>query len=141
MVALDVSVIGRLHRQHNDLVALGQALQILRDAPGVRRRRRNDVEAAQKQSRQVAHGERHVGTLTGNPVNEKCAGVDDLGQRTLRELLTLARERLGAAASGLKTKDELVAALTLQLRPLTPSEAEGPDLGSVVTRDFFRRRT
>lgn len=37
--------------------------------------------------------------------------VDDLSRRSLRELLTLARERLGRGAAGLKTRGELIAAL------------------------------
>lgn len=37
--------------------------------------------------------------------------VDDLSRRSLRELLTLARERLGRSAAGLKTRGELIAAL------------------------------
>lgn len=38
-------------------------------------------------------------------------GVDDLSRRSLRELLTLARERLGRGAAELKTRTELIAAL------------------------------
>ena len=77
--------------------------------------------------------------------------VEDLSRRSLRELLTLARERLGAAASGLKTKEELVAALTVEPEPPEPGSgvaqrgaplAVSANPGSeVVTRDFFRRRT
>jgi hypothetical protein len=37
--------------------------------------------------------------------------VDDLSRRSLRELLTLARERLGRGAAELKTRGELIAAL------------------------------
>ena len=69
--------------------------------------------------------------------------MEDLSRFTLRELLTLARERLGTAASGLKTRDELVGALTTSaLPPIAqgvgdrPVEAREP----VVTRDFFKRR-
>lgn len=60
--------------------------------------------------------------------------MEDLTSLTLRELLTLARERLGPVASGLKTRAEVLAAL--QPVPETPA---GPV--EVVTRDFFRRRT
>lgn len=60
--------------------------------------------------------------------------MEDLTPLTLRELLTLARERLGAAASGLKTRAELLAALASEPQP-PPAPME------VVTRDFFRRRT
>jgi hypothetical protein len=77
--------------------------------------------------------------LTGNPVSEKCEGVEDLPRRTLRELLTLARERLGSAASGLKTKDELIAALSApQAAPVAPTPESPPR--EVITRDFFRKR-
>jgi hypothetical protein len=62
--------------------------------------------------------------------------VDDLTGRTLRELLTLARERLGPTASGLKTREELVAALTPSGGPVASVEPAVP----VVTRDFFKRR-
>lgn len=60
--------------------------------------------------------------------------MEDLTGLTLRELLTKARERLGAAAAGLKTRAELLAALQGE-RPQSPPPVE------VVTRDFFRRRT
>ena len=92
--------------------------------------------------------------------------MDDLSKRTLRELLTLARERLGSAASRLKTRDEVLAALrgTGEVTPAPPSAApvsvvpvEVPvaapvssplflapaPLGvvreAVIVRDFFRR--
>jgi len=60
--------------------------------------------------------------------------VEDLTGLTLRELLTKARERLGAAAAGLKTRAELLAALQGE------RAVERPPV-EVVTRDFFRRRT
>jgi hypothetical protein len=71
-------------------------------------------------------------------------GVEDLSQRTLRELLTLARERLGKAAGGLKTRDELIAALSgttppaAAPAPVAPAPAAPQD--EVVTRDFFVSR-
>lgn len=61
--------------------------------------------------------------------------MEDLSAHTLRELMTLARERLGAAASKLKTRDELLAAL--QGRAAPAPVAGTPE---IVTRDFFRRR-
>ncbi len=77
---------------------------------------------------------------------------------SLRELMVLARERLGARAAELKTRDELVAALFGAPGPASPApapvaaaspspapappaaaaaapEAAGPRV--VVTRDFF----
>ena len=63
--------------------------------------------------------------------------MEDLTGLTLRELLTKARERLGNAASGLKTRAELVAALQGD----SPAAPEPPRPLEVVTRDFFRRRT
>ncbi len=83
----------------------------------------------------------HVGTLTGNPVSEKCGSVEDLSGRTLRELLTLARERLGPAASGLKTRAELVDALTSAGAGSAPTVHPERSRGTLVTRDFFRHRT
>jgi hypothetical protein len=59
----------------------------------------------------------------------------------LRELLTLARERLGATASGLKTRDELLAALRGEGTPTQPVAPPREAPVQVVTRDFFRRRT
>jgi hypothetical protein len=50
----------------------------------------------------------------------------------LRELTVLARERLGARAAELKTRDELVAAL---FGPPAPAAPPAPRV--VVTRDFF----
>ena len=69
--------------------------------------------------------------------------VEDLSSRTLRELLILARQRLGPAASALKTREEVLAALTDTRQapaPLVaPSQPPAPT-ESVVTRDFFRRQ-
>jgi len=69
--------------------------------------------------------------------------VEDLSGRTLRELLTLARERLGPAASGLKTRDELLGALRGERAPTPAVSAVEPVVREapvqVVTRDFFRR--
>lgn len=72
--------------------------------------------------------------------------VEDLSTRTLRELLILARQRLGSAASALKTREEVLAALTgggqAPAAPVsTPQGAPAPVAAeSVVTRDFFRRQ-
>lgn len=75
--------------------------------------------------------------------------VEDLSTRTLRELLILARQRLGSAASALKTREEVLAALTgggqapapVPAPVSTPQAAPAPVAAeSVVTRDFFRRQ-
>jgi hypothetical protein len=68
--------------------------------------------------------------------------VEDLGKRTLRELLTLARERFGSHASTLKTRAELLAALTA---PEENSTAAPPSMPAalpreIIVKDFFRRR-
>ncbi|MEW6430748.1 MAG: hypothetical protein AB1730_04505 [Myxococcota bacterium] len=81
--------------------------------------------------------------------------MDDLSRRSLRELLTLARQRLGRAAAGLKTRAELLAALrqgdghaapnpatappTLAPAP-APARDASPPPAAVVTRDFFVAR-
>ncbi len=67
----------------------------------------------------------------------------------LRQLIALARERFGAQASKLKTREELLGALTAPVAEvvsaptlppaLAPAEPE-PAREEVVTRDFFRRR-
>ncbi len=62
LVALDVRVVGRLHREHDDLVAVRQPLDVLRHATGDRRGGRDHVEAAQQQARQVAHGRARIMT-------------------------------------------------------------------------------
>ena len=60
----------------------------------------------------------------------------------MRELLTLARERLGPAASALKTRDELLAALRGEPAAVSaPEPVVVAPVVQVVTRDFFRRRT
>ncbi len=51
---------------------------------------------------------------------------------TYRELLLLARERLGPAAAALKTRDELERALGFE-RTVPPADEEL----AVVTSDFF----
>lgn len=66
--------------------------------------------------------------------------MEDFSAHTLRELLTLARERLGAAAAGLKTREELLAALGKALGNQTPPSGGSKTVVEVVTRDFFRRR-
>lgn len=50
---------------------------------------------------------------------------------TYRALLALARERLGASAAALKTREELLQALGLEADAVT----EGSP--ALVTRDFF----
>ncbi len=56
---------------------------------------------------------------------------------TYRELLTLARERLGPAAAALKTREELQEALGLQS---TEPADENSVVAEVVTSDFFIAR-
>ena len=66
----------------------------------------------------------------------------------MRELLTMARERLGPAAQGLKTREELRAALgldapttaTIAPEPQPPSVRAQVDEAPLVTRDFFVKR-
>jgi hypothetical protein len=71
--------------------------------------------------------------------------VEDLGKRTLRELLTLARERFGSRAATLKTRAELLAALTAPTEnstPAPPSPVVAPPapVREIIVKDFFRRR-
>lgn len=67
--------------------------------------------------------------------------MDELSRLTLRELMTMARERLGTGASQLKTKDELIAALSGSQVPAAPAPAPREEAPEIVTRDFFRRRS
>ena len=53
----------------------------------------------------------------------------------------MARERLGTGASQLKTKDELIAALSGSQVPAAPAPAPREEAPEIVTRDFFRRRS
>ena len=67
--------------------------------------------------------------------------MEDLSGHSLRELLTLARERLGPAAAALKTREEVLGALLAALGSRAPETASAAKpLVEVVTRDFFRRR-
>lgn len=63
--------------------------------------------------------------------------MENLSQLPLRALIALARERLGAGASKLKTRDELLAALSA---PAPEPAAPAPVTREVITRDFFIRR-
>jgi hypothetical protein len=69
--------------------------------------------------------------------------VEDLAKRPLKELMQLARERFGAKASTLKTREELVQALRADSAPgataAAPAEPQAPVI-ELVTQDFFRRR-
>ncbi|MBL8910020.1 MAG: hypothetical protein JNM17_04865 [Archangium sp.] len=78
--------------------------------------------------------------------------MSDLSARTLRELLTLARERFGPGAANLKTRAELIAALSAPGGSETPAAAGEPPPAAqstapksvvveLVTHDFFRRRS
>ena len=51
----------------------------------------------------------------------------------------MAREQLGPAAAALKTREELLRALGLELTALLPSAPE-PGVPEVVTSDFFIER-
>lgn len=67
--------------------------------------------------------------------------MEDLKALSLRDLLTLARVRLAASASALKTREELIAALSAEtIGPGTvhPERVRGGASEPVVTRDFFR---
>ena len=84
--------------------------------------------------------------------------VDDLSALPLRDLIALARQRLGSGTSSLKTRAEFLAALAAaaagpEPRPaasLAPGGAPAPTLPApavpararpaVVTRDFFVAR-
>ncbi len=52
---------------------------------------------------------------------------------TMRELMALAREKLGAEAARSKTREELLAALGLDAAQQAAPAREAP----LVTRDFF----
>ncbi len=60
-------------------------------------------------------------------------------RRSLRELITLARERLGPAAARLKTREELEAALFAPPDATPPAVPTPPPSAplEVVVRDFF----
>jgi hypothetical protein len=60
------------------------------------------------------------------------------GQQSLRELIALARERLGPAASALKTRAELERALFSGDAPASPTD---PTPVAVVVRDFFVKQS
>lgn len=68
--------------------------------------------------------------------------MENLSHLPLRALIALARERLGAAASKLKTRDELVAALSGApvASPVEEPNVAPPAPREVITRDFFIRR-
>jgi len=58
---------------------------------------------------------------------------------TYRQLLAMARERLGPAAAALKTREELLRGLGLEANTPLPSAPE-PGSPMVVTSDFFIAR-
>ena len=65
--------------------------------------------------------------------------MDDFSQATLAQLVTLARQRFGAAAASLKTRAELIAALRGE--PLdVPRTLAAPSPVEVVVTDFFVAR-
>jgi hypothetical protein len=84
--------------------------------------------------------------------------VDDLSALTLRELIALARQRLGPGASSLKTRAEFLAALAApagaapgpvapaaprverETAPAPAAAVPAPPRPAVVTRDFFVAR-
>jgi len=55
----------------------------------------------------------------------------------LRDLMVLARERLGERAADLKTREELLQVLFGARTPAAPPPATAPEPREVVTRDFF----
>ncbi len=61
------------------------------------------------------------------------------GRMKLRELLALARERLGDSAADLKTREELEAALfgTTAVAQARSPAAEPPRARVIITKDFF----
>ncbi len=67
-------------------------------------------------------------------VNAKCVSVAAAKTLTYRELLTLARERLGPGATALKTREELLSALGLESAELPGEKSANTEL---VTSDFF----
>lgn len=79
--------------------------------------------------------------------------VEDLGKLTLKELLTLARERFGSDAARLKTRAEVLAALQGGSKnPVTPAPVAVervesvaplavPPVREIITSDFFKRRS
>lgn len=73
-----------------------------------------------------------------DPPAKEFSGVETPvpGRMKLRELLSLARERLGDRAADLKTREELEAAL-FGSSAVTPSRSEQQVVRIVVTKDFF----
>lgn len=70
------------------------------------------------------------------------SGIEKPGRLSMRELLRLARERLGNGAASLKTREELEAALfppaATVAAPSPP--AAPPSTPEIVVRDFFIKR-
>jgi hypothetical protein len=60
---------------------------------------------------------------------------------SMRELLLAARARLGAAAAGLKTREELEAALRGEAPAPPPTPAPTAAPVPIVVRDFFIRQS
>lgn len=58
---------------------------------------------------------------------------------TYRDLLTMARDRLGSGAASLKTREELLRALGLEAN--TPVPMAAPSEMVLVTSDFFVERS
>jgi hypothetical protein len=72
-------------------------------------------------------------------------GVQQVPARlSMRELLLAVRARLGAAAAGLKTREELEAALRGEAPVPAPAPTPGPAAAAapapIVVRDFFIRQ-
>lgn len=66
--------------------------------------------------------------------------MDDLTGATLKQLFSLARERLGSQAASLKTRQELLAALDPQRHPPEPALQTGSDAAPLVVDNFFVAR-
>jgi hypothetical protein len=84
--------------------------------------------------------------LTGTGLSEKRTPMPGRTY-TMRELLTLARERFGADAARYKTRQELLDALGLGAPPAVPSgpppapsAAVAPSKRELVVKDFFLPR-
>lgn len=73
-----------------------------------------------------------------DPPAKEFSGVETPvpGRMKLRELLSLARERLGDRAADLKTREELEAALFAS-SAVTRSPPEQPVVRIIITKDFF----